>query len=712
MNDEILSIAGDFPATSYDEWRAAVDKALKGAPFEKKLVSRLYEGITVQPIYRRTDWPAEGDPSGFPGSMPFTRGRGVAGAGLQGWDVRQEHTNPDIKAANAEILADLEHGVTSVHLTLDLAGKAGLDADSAPAESLAGRGGVMVSSTDDLDTVLSGVHLDIAPVSLDAGAQFLPAAALMAALWRHRNVAPTKALGAFNADPLGSLAATGALPTNVDTALGRMADLAAYTAATFPNVTAVAVDTAGYYDAGATEAQDLACAMATGVAYLKAMTKAGMSIDAACRQIAFRFSVGCDFFLTIAKIRAARKMWARVTESCGASESARAMTVFARTADRMMTRRDPWVNMLRTTVAAFGAGVGGANAVSIQPFDASLGIPGKLGRRVARNAQTILREESSLIRVIDPAGGSWYTESLTDELARVSWTTFQEIEKAGGMAAVLASGMIAERIAASYAEREKNIGKRRDPITGVNEFPNIAESPVEMANPDLKALRRAATERLDALRGKRVTALAAAASMRSVDRAVLGQGKLAAAAVDAAAVGATLGTLAEALVAVGGGTTVKALPRHRLSETFEALRDAADAFKAKTGNWPRIFLANLGPVAQHTGRATFAKNYFEAGGIETLGNNGFSDAESCVKAFKESGASIAILCSSDALYEEYVPKVAPALKQAGCTYLFLAGNPGEKKQAYAEAGMDDFIFLGGDVLGTNRATLARLGVTI
>ncbi|MBF0560956.1 MAG: methylmalonyl-CoA mutase small subunit [Alphaproteobacteria bacterium] len=711
MNDEILAIAGDFPATSYDEWRGAVDKALKGAPFEKKLVSKLYEGITVQPIYRRTDWPSEGDPSGFPGAMPFTRGCGAAGAGPDGWDVRQEHSHPDVKAGNDEILTDLERGVGSGLIQFDQAAQAGLDADAASAESLAGRDGVMVYSVDDLDALLAEVSLDIAPVSLDAGAQYLPAAALLAALWRRRNVAPGVALGAFNADPLAVLASTGALPTTVDTALARMADLAALTAATYPKVTAVGVNTSVYYDAGANEAQDLACSMATGVAYLRAMTQAGMSVDAACRQIVFTFSVGCDFFLTMTKLRAARKMWARIAESCGASESARAMTIFARTADRMMTRRDPWVNMLRTTTAAFAAGVAGANAVSVLPFDASLGLPGGLGRRIARNAQTVLREESSLTRVVDPAGGSWYVESLTDELARVAWTTFQEIEKAGGMVNALSNGMIAERIAASHAEREKNIGKRKDPITGVSEFPNITESPVESPKPDLKALRAEATKRLDALRSQRVTALAAAASMRSVDRAVLGQGKLAAAAIDAAAVGATLGTLAEALSALGGGATVKALPRHRLSETFETLRDQADAFKVKTGAWPRIFLANMGPVAHHTGRATFAKNFFETGGIETLGNNGFADAESCVKAFKDSGASMAILCSSDALYEGFVPSTAPALKQAGCSYLFLAGNPGEKKQAYSEAGVDDYIFLGGDVLGTLRATLARLGVT-
>lgn len=699
MSDEKLAFAGEFPAASYDEWRGAVDKALKGAPFEKRLVTKLYEGITVQPVYMRTDWPSEGDPSGFPGAMPFARGGRASGVGTDGWDIRQEHAHPDVAASNKAILTDIERGATSVVVRFDAAARAGLDADATGAESLAGRDGIMVHSVDAFDALMDKVLIDLVPVSLDAGAQFLPAAALLAGLWRKRGIAADKVQGAFNADPLGTLAATGSLPVSVDAALAQMADLAAYTAKTYKTVTAVAIDTAAYYDAGATEAQDLACAMATGVTYLRAMTAAGMTVDAACKQIVFRFSVGCDFFLTMAKLRAARKMWARIVESCGASEQARVMNIHARTADRMMTQRDPWVNMLRTTVAAFAAGVAGSDAVTVLPFDAALGLPDDFSRRIARNSQVVLKEESYLGRVTDPAGGSWYIESLTDQLARVAWGVFQDIEKAGGMAKALADGSIADSIAISYGEREKNIGKRRDPLTGISEFPNITEKAVNTEQPDFAALRKAA--------GASLAKSRKADAASSVAKAA--KGGVAAAAVAAAVAGATIGTLADALK--GPGATIKALPRHRFAETFEALRDAADAFKAKTGNWPRLFLANIGPVAQHTGRATFAKNFFEAGGIETLSNEGFADADSCAAAFKSSGAGMAIICSSDAVYEEQVAKVAPALKKAGASYLFVAGNPGEKKQAYTEAGVDDFIFLGCDVLATLRATLSRMGVT-
>ncbi|MGF1640789.1 MAG: methylmalonyl-CoA mutase family protein [Rhodospirillales bacterium] len=698
MTSQHLKFTEEFTKPTYDGWVAEVEKALKGAPFDKRMFTRTYEGITVRPLYTRQDWPSAGDPSGFPGGMPFTRGSTAAGTRMSDWDVRQIHDHPDPAKCNEVILKELERGVGSVILRFDDAVRAGLDADGAA--SLAGANGIMVYSVDDLDLLLTGVHLDMAAVALDAGAQFLPAAGLLAGLWERRGIAADKAQGAFNADPIGVLARTGSLPVAVEAALAQMADLARHTAKAYPNVTAVGVDTSCYHDAGASETQDLAAAMATAVAYLRAMTAAGMDIDAACRQILFTLSVDCNQFLAICKLRAARKMWARVAEACGAGGPARAMRLHAKTAERMMSRRDPWVNMLRTTVACFGAAVGGAESVTVLPFNAVLGLPDDLGRRVARNTHVVLAEESNIAKVIDPAAGSWYVETRTDELARAAWAEFQQIETAGGLVKVLSDGSFAGRIAASYAEREKNLARRRDPLTGVSEFPNIAETLPAPEQPDIAAAAKAAKDRLATTRGR------SAASVDAIKSAT-GDG-VTAAVFAAAAGGATLGAMAAALR--GSGASVAALPRHRLSEKFEVLRDASDVYRAKTGKRPAIFLANLGPIAKHTARATFAKNFFEVGGIEALTNTGFGDAESCAKAFKDSGAKIAILCSADPLYEEMVATVAPALKAAGCERLYMAGQPGDKKEAYAQAGVDDYIFLGADVLASARSALALLGV--
>jgi methylmalonyl-CoA mutase len=526
---------------------------------------------------------------------------------------------------------------------------------------------------------------------------------MLAALWQRRQVRGDMAKGAFDADPLSALAATGSLPVPIDSALAQLADLARYTAAHYPAVTAVGVDTSAYHDAGATETQDLAASMATAVLYLKAMTAAGLDIDTACRQILFTYSIPCDQFLGICKLRAARKLWARVAEACGASESARAMKLHAVTAARMMSKRDPWVNILRTTVGCFAAAVGGADSITVRPFDAALGLPDELGRRIARNTHIVLAEESNLGKVIDAGGGSWYVESRTDELAKVAWAEFQAIEKAGGIVAVLKDGSFAKKIATAYAQRDGAIAKRRDPVTGVSEFPNVLEVPIEREAPDLAGLARDAAQRLSAHRRDHESA----AGRTTQDLKTAAPGALVEATVAAASAGATIGQIAAALA--GQSEQIAPLPNHRYGERFEALRDASDAHLKKTGERPKIFLANLGTVAQHTGRATFTKNFFETAGIQTLGNAGFADADACTDAFKQSGARIAILCSSDAVYETMAVPVAQALKSAGCEYLFLAGAPGDKKDTYASAGIDDFIFMGADVLQTTRATLARLG---
>ncbi len=689
MSDERLTLAGEFPAVSHDDWLALVERALGGAPFDRKLVSRTYDGLAIQPIYTRRDWPSADDASGFPGLPPFTRGARAAGRVRDGWDLRQVHAHPDPAANNAAILTDLERGVTSVELRLDAAGRAGRDSDDAAA----GRDGIMLSCLDDLERTLAGVRLDLAPVALDAGAQFLPAAALLLALWRQRGLAPAEVRGALNADPIGALAA-GGLPTDIATALTHLADLARHAADGYPQVTAVGVDTSAYYNAGASETQDLACAMATGVAYLRALTGAGLDIDTACRQIAFRFSIDADLFAGIAKLRAARKMWARVAEASGATTDARGMTLQARTADRVVSRRDPWVNLLRTTATCFTAAVGGADSITTLPYDAAAGLPSAFGQRIARNTQLLLLEESSLNRVIDPAGGAWYVESLTDQMARAAWTEFQAIEAAGGIVEELLSGALAASIATVNAERETNLARRKDALTGVSEFPNIHEDEIETAPADLDALRADAARRLATRRGNAVS--------------LPGDGSPMAALAEAAASGATLGTMAAALA--GTPATVPALPRHRAAQAYEDLRDAADAYRARTGARPRIFVANLGRPADYTGRNLFARNLFEAGGIEAVDSGGFDDTAAAAEAFTASKANLAVICSSDAVYEARAAEAARALKQAGAGRIYLAGRPGESREMYENNGIDDFVYLGCDILQTLRTALAHLGV--
>jgi methylmalonyl-CoA mutase len=704
MLDTELTVRDDFPPVGYDEWRRLAEADLHGASFEQKLVTHTYEGIDILPVYTRREWASECDPFGFPGSAPFVRGARPLGAVQTGWDLRQEHAHPDLTETNRAILDDLQGGVTSLLLRLDSAARSGLDPDAPAATELAGRDGLMAYHVDDLDAALAGVHLRMIGVTLEAGAAFLPAAALLAALWRRRGVEQPR--GAFNADPLAVLARDGQLPMPAEESLNQMASLAAWTAKYLPQVTAVRVGTAPYHHAGATAAQDIAFGMATAVEYLRAITRAGLDVDTAASQILFSISVGTHHFLAIAKLRAARRLWSRVVEASGGTPAA--MRLHSRVSKRVLTMRDPYVNMLRNAAACYAAGLAGADAITSVPFDAAIGPPDAFSRRVARNTVLVLQEEAHLHRVIDPAGGSWYVDWLTDQLAEKAWAIFQQVERTGGMLGAIRSGWIAQQIDSAFAPRAKNLARRKEGITGVSEFPHVSEQPVVRPAPDQLALRTTAVLRLaKARRGDIALARIADIIIAQLrDASPIDPASL----VEAAEHGASLGQLAVALSFHALPTVIAPLAPHPFAEPFEALRDASDAWQAAHGKRPRVFLANMGSAAHYTARATYAKNFFEAGGFEVAGDRGFRDADAAEWAFADSGATIVVICSSDRLYLEIVPPLAAKLKSAGARTVVLAGNPGANEAAWRAAGVDRFIFIKCDVLATLRDMLRAEGV--
>ncbi|UCG34512.1 MAG: methylmalonyl-CoA mutase small subunit [Phycisphaerales bacterium] len=706
-----FTLSDVFPPVSHDQWRSAVQKVLKGAAFEQKLVTQTYEGVDIQPLYTRRDWDSGGDPSGFPGMPPFVRGGRPLGNVMWGWDVRQEHAHPDLMTTKAAVLDDFKHGATSVLLRFDAAGRAGLDPDASEAVALAGRDGVMIYSQDDLRAALEEVRLETVRVCLEAGSAFLPAAAMLVALWDRDGVDRAATRGAFNADPLSTLAADGRLPFSLEQSFRHMAELASWTSENLPNVTAVCINTGVYHTAGATAVQDLAYSMATGIEYLRAMTAAGMDVDAATRQIEFDYSIGPRFYLAICKLRAARKLWARVVEVSGGSVNAQAMRMHVRPSFRILTRRDPWANQLRNTVCHFAGAVAGADSITTVPFDTANGLPDDFSRRIARNTQVILREEAHLGRVIDPAGGSWFLEKLTEGLAAKAWSILQEVERRGGMVKALLSGWVARQIDSAFAPRMKNLATRRDAITGVSEFPNVKEQIMRRETPDYAALRAQAVERM-LERGKAdIAAGPLERVMRLLEAGGPVSGKVVATMVEAATGGATVGRMVRALAAGGDGMRMDPLVPRRYAQAFEELRDLSDRLMALGGSRPRVFLVNIGSVAQHWPRATWSRNFFEVGGFEVLKNDGFGDVMEATDAFKGSGARIAVICSSDGLYETVVADVTPRLKEAGAHTVILAGSPGRNEKAYRKAGIDRFIFAGCDVLRTLQDLLRAEGGT-
>jgi methylmalonyl-CoA mutase len=679
MLDKEPTIASDFPVVEYDEWRRQAEKDLKGIPFEKKMITHTLEGIDIQALYLRNDWPSDGDPSGFPGFPTFVRGAGVLGHALSGWDIRQELRRPLPEEANRIALEELGHGVSSLHAHFDAAVCRGLDPDDPESADLCGREEVMTYCLGDFETLFADVDLSVASVALDARGAFIPTAALMVSLMRKRNIALSDVQCCFGADPLGALVACGSLPFSMEDSLRLMADLAAWTAEEAPKATAIRVSTVPYHHAGASSTQDVAFAVATAVEYLRVMTSAGMDIDSAIRMIAFHDAAGCKFFQAIAKIRALRKVWSKVTRECGGSpEAGSSMRLTVQTSRRVMTRRDPWVNLLRNTAACFAAAIGGADAVTTLPMDAAIGLSDEFTRHLARNTQLILLEESQLNRVIDPAGGSWFLESLTDRIAEEAWGIFRSIDARGGMIKATMDGWTAEQIEAVERIREKDAAVRKRGVTGVSEHPDVFEKEIVRPAPDYAQLRAASSARLMRWRRDHGAAWELDALRQKAQDRDAKPGDLMRAAIAAAKKGATVGQLTAMSAQTGkidDSAHVARLKVHPYAAAYEAMRDAADRYAAgPDGKRPKVFLANLGAPKEYLARSTYSLNFFEAGGFEPVSGEGTDDPQVLAEAFAKSGASIAVLCSTDARYKTDVERVAPALRSAGVRTLILAGH--------------------------------------
>ena len=466
-----IDLAAGFPERTREDWQQLVaavlnkgrapDAHLDGAAAEQALRRHLEGGLDVDAVYLHEDRPL-----GTAGRMPFTRGRMVRDATAP-WDVRQRHDDPDAGITRAAVLDDLEHGVTSVWLHV-------------------GDDGVAVA---DLPEALAEVRLDLAPVVVSSHTHQVEAAQ---ALLDHVGDRPS-AGGNLGLDPLAAAARLGTMPD-----LGPLAELvrAAQTRARWRAIT---VDATVLHDAGATDVDALAAAVATGVAYVRHLEAAGIPLATAFGQVEFRLGATADQFLTAAALRALRRVWARVGELCGVPEAGRGARTHAVTSLRMFTREDPWVNVLRSTLAAFGASLGGADAITVLPFDTVLGLPERLGRRLARNTQILLADESNIGRVTDPGGGSWYLESLTDDLAAAVWARFQEVERRGGAVRALADGLYTTWVSDAVAHRERDLATRARPLTGVSMYPLVGETtPVRRPRVDLPTAAGALAPRRDA----------------------------------------------------------------------------------------------------------------------------------------------------------------------------------------------------------------------
>jgi len=681
----------EFPATGYDEWRAAAEAALKGGSFEKRLVTKTHEDIKLQPMYRAEDVAGLPHLGSLPGFAPFVRGTETLSYKQTPWEVSQELTDATPEAFNRALRADLERGQTTINMRLDFATCQGEDANFAMPD-MVGEGGLSLSCLDDLTEALEGVDLEQTPLFVQPGVVGLPLLAMVLAMLEKQSRSGAKLKGCIGGDPLGELAITGRLPRSRRGAYEEMAQLTRWAIVNAPELRTVLVRGHPYHDGGGNAVQELAFALATGVEYLRELNARGVPVDQAAPRMLFAFSLGSNLFMEIAKLRAARMLWAKIVAAFGGGEEAQKMRIHTRTSGWNKTLYDPNVNMLRATTEAFSGVLGGCDSLHIGPMDEIARVPSDFSRRVARNVHTVLREEAGLTRAIDPAGGSWYVENLTDTIAGKSWELFQEVEKLGGMTGALYSGFPQEQVATVSDQRAKSYAQRRDVFVGTNIYPNPTDEPLMPEEIDRMALRQQCTARLKALReavddGTRQSALQKLAEAPA-DRRVE-------AAKAAAADGATLTDLHRILVA---GETAESLSRpvaiKRGAEPFEDLRRRSETYAERTGSLPKVFLANLGPIPQHKARADFSRGFLEIGAFQVIGNDGFETTDQALQAALDSEAQAVVICSTDKTYPELVPPLAEGLKAAKPdTQVLVAGYPTDHIETFKAAGVDDFIHL-------------------
>jgi len=620
----------EFPPVPTEKWEEVIVKDLKGADYEKKLVWRTMEGFTVRPYYRAEDLKDLKWIGIAPGEFPYVRGTKKD----NNWQIHQGvcACDGDFARANAEALTDLKEGVESVGFYID---------------------GEKVLTAEDFKTLLSGIDITATRVyfcgcclkTIDTLRNFVRYADAL-------GVDKEQVRAIFDYNPLYALTSKGYWCADksfelLKEAVGTVKD--------YKRVKVICVEATIFNGAGANSTQELAFALAQGSEYLSRLTELGLTADEAAGRMVFSFAVANVYFMEIAKFRAARMLWANITEAYGCRKACpEKMYIHATTSEWNQTVYDPYVNMLRGTTEAMSAVLAGVNALEVLPFDFAFRVPNEFSNRISHNVQLILKEEAHFNKVTDPAAGSYYVENLTAKLADSAWTLFRQVEEKGGYVACFMDGFVQSEIKAVSDKRDKNIAVRRETLLGTNQFPNFLE----------KA-------------DKCITA-------ETVSRNV-----------------PTL--MGMVLPADSHEKVAQPLEPYRGAEAFEALRLATD----RSGKEPKAFMLTYGNLAMCRARAQFSSNFFAVAGIRVMDNNRFSTIEEGVEAAIASGAEIVVACSSDDEYAEGVPQIAKLLGDKAI--LVVAGAPACQPDLEAQ-GIHNFISVKSNVLETLRGYQAQLGI--
>ena len=708
MENKQNKLLSEFPVPSYDQWLQLVEKQLKGAPFEKKLITKTAEEIEIKPIYLKSDLPKESSNDQLPGFFPFTRSTSATGSVREGWKVSQQYFYPDSALLNDAIQQDQEKGLDAVMLVIDKAGKKGLDPDAAVADEI-GLEGLSLCSRQDLEQAFQGFDFTTKSILLDSGPSAFSAFGLLVGYLESLGFDVKQLKGASVFDPLAYVCTNGSLSRSASHFFDEMAGLVGWTDQFTPNFKAIGIDARPYAEAGGNAVQELAYALATAVEYIRELRQRGLNIDQAASSMSLFLGIGADFFTEIAKLRAARSLWARMISVFGGNEESQKLTIHSASINWNKTVHDPHVNILRATTEAYSGILGGCDTLSVAPFDQVLGLPEEASRRISRNIQIILKEECHGHKVIDPAGGAWFLEEQTKELAEKAWILFQEMERAGGFQSALEKGVPQKAIEDTAGQRKSLIGKRKKVIVGTNMFPDLKEQspPTKNFVQNAFAKRRVDQARMWKFSRDQGSGWASLKDMNFQSPEFFNQ------IIESVKKGLTLGEINSILSKDNNELTLNSpLAAGRLSDDYEELRKKAENHRAKNGCYPKVFLVNMGPLRQHKARADFSTGFLQPGGFEVLTSDGFNAIEDAAAAAVVSKANIVVICSTDDTYPDLVPSLTKLIKeQRSDKYVLVAGYPVDCIDDFRSAGVDDFIHLKADNLSLLQKLQSKAGVS-
>jgi methylmalonyl-CoA mutase len=663
-----------FPKKTLDDWQALASKECRDRPLDDLTVNTA-EGIAVKPLYTAADLESLNHADSMPGFAPFVRGPKATMYAGRPWTVRQYAGFSTAEESNAFYRRNLEAGQTGLSVAFDLATHRGYDSDHPRVVGDVGKAGVAIDSVEDMKILFNGIPLDQMSVSMTMNGAALPVMAMYVVAAEEQGVPPEKLAGTLQNDILKEFMVRNTYIYPPAPSMRIVSDIIAYTAEHMPRYNSISISGYHMQEAGATCAQELAYTIADGIEYVRTATASGLDVDAFAPRLSFFFAIGMDFFMEVAKLRAARLLWSTLMAEKFAPQDSRSLMLrtHCQTSGVSLTARDPYNNIMRTTIEAMAAALGGTQSLHTNSFDEALALPTEFSAHIARNTQLVLQEETGITRVVDPLAGSYYVESLTAALAEEARRLIDEVEKLGGMTKAVESGMPKMRIEEAAARRQARIDRGEEIIVGVNKYLPEQESPVEIRNIDNSAVREAQVKRIREIRDRRDDA-ACRQALDALTRAAQEEtGNLLALAIEAARARATVGEISDALEKVYG--RYRAMT-HSISGVYGAayeddqgfmdMQEEIESFAQAEGRRPRMLVCKLGQDGHDRGARVIATAFADLGFDVDIGPL-FQTPEEAVQEAIENDVHVIGVSSQAAGHRTLVPQVIDHLKKAGAS---------------------------------------------